>query len=232
MQQAPGTQPAVILTLAAYIRQHARLKPKSVRSTIAVDIQAAFTVIVTRNPTYDQQAYIDLHDTELAGFSVSNGYNFAYLAGADLSGSDLRNANLPGADFRNANLYKTDLRGAHLETGAIFFVPETVLATSRIITVPQKDSITRFDDARMEGADLSDSIIDHASFRDVDLDSANLRHADADGANFNGASLAGADLAGVSLGSSNANPFKGAIDANCQRTQVQSGLGEEAVCAG
>ena len=97
------------------------------------------------------------------------------LAGADLSGEDLREAHLDGADLTGSRLIGTNLNGLDLR-GA------------------------RLREARLDGADLRDAILDGADLRSASLvgtlaNGASLLRADLTLAHLRGADFRSADLA-------------------------------------
>lgn len=119
MQDSPRDQPAVIQTLAAFVREHAPLTSATptpaptTRDATAdaptrwppIDVQTALTVLGSRDARHDQGAPVDLDRTQLI---------YTHLAGANLIGADLTGANLVGADLTGANLTGADLYAADL----------------------------------------------------------------------------------------------------------------------
>jgi hypothetical protein len=108
MTDSPDDQPTVIEVLSAFIRTHASTRSgnpegKSAESPtgMAVDIQAALTVLGRRAPEHDGHARIDLSHTDLRN--------------ADLYRANLTNAILNGADLRSASLFDADMVDTHLE---------------------------------------------------------------------------------------------------------------------
>jgi hypothetical protein len=53
MRDSPAEQPNVIEVLSAYIRTHAKRRPRDPAMAVDVDTQAALTVLGRRNPRYD-----------------------------------------------------------------------------------------------------------------------------------------------------------------------------------
>jgi hypothetical protein len=142
MKDSPRDQGTIVNVLAAYVRTHAAKAPKNdspaatgkdLRETPA-DVDAAFTVLVTRDTSRDISSErdrtvegerntrsttieLDLRAVSLPGTSPTGLIEQpgADLFGANLSDTDLRDANLHDADLRDADLEFADLRGANLE---------------------------------------------------------------------------------------------------------------------
>jgi uncharacterized protein YjbI with pentapeptide repeats len=209
MQDSPRDQPTVIAVLCAFARdQAAKINtklapsspvPSSALDRLPTDIQAALTVVGTRDVTYDGATVVDISDAKLphavlAGANLSS----ALLMGADLSGSDLTNAKVEGTDLANANLTNTVLFGAdlkftvlaHANLSGAAFAPNTNLANAELI-----------------GADISHTELDHVNFSKVDFSGANLSGANLSGADLSDANLSGADLSDADLSGAN---FSGA----------------------
>ena len=168
MQDSPRDQPTVVAVLCAFIRDHAPATAKRVFSPPATahpptDIQAALTVVTTRNIANDGSAtFVDLNHTKLIGARLSG----ATLIRADLIGADLTNADLTYADLTRANLGYADLTGADLG-----------YADLTNAKLPHADlTYTRFIDATLTNAFL---------FR-ADLTGADLTRADLTGADLTG----------------------------------------------
>jgi hypothetical protein len=130
MQDSSRDQPTVVAVLSAFVRDQAKAAttpsapptskkaatPSAISSSIIqaaatppappTDIQAAVTVVATRNISYDGSTIVDFTGAHLAGAQLEN----AHLNGAQLSGTDLSKAYLSGA-----HLDKADLIGAHLD---------------------------------------------------------------------------------------------------------------------
>ncbi|MBF2021335.1 MAG: pentapeptide repeat-containing protein [Hydrococcus sp. C42_A2020_068] len=88
---------------------------------IAIDVQAALTVIGRRNFAQDPEGkYLNLSFTYPIGSDLSRArlcrtdLSRAYLSGANFSRADLIRANLREADLREADLWKANLNGATL----------------------------------------------------------------------------------------------------------------------
>jgi hypothetical protein len=98
IRMSPGDQPAVILLLSAFIRDHSPAGNSD--GIVADEIQDALNVLKVRKASDDGGAAIDL-----AGANLTN----ASLVGIDLASADLTNA-----DFTDADLANADLKGANL----------------------------------------------------------------------------------------------------------------------
>ncbi len=94
----------------------------------------------------------------------------AQLAGADLSGTTLRNRNMSFADLNDANLAEADLRDSNLSS------------------------------SNLRGACLQDADLRGADLRQADLSDADLRGANLIGADLEGAELWRANLQGCRIG--------------------------------
>lgn len=107
MTDSARDQPAVLDVLCDYIRDHDSLpgNPSSHRRWPPIQqppagIQAALTVIGSRNPTRDGPALVNLENTNLADMHMSG----AYLAGADMEGANLADADLSDARLATADI--------------------------------------------------------------------------------------------------------------------------------
>jgi len=117
MRDSPDDQPTVIEVLSAFIRTHAPTrsgnpggKPAKSPTGMAVDIQAALTVLGRRAPEHDGHARIDLSHTDLRNADLYR----ANLTRANLDDTDLRRAYMAYANLTDASLYRADLRDAKL----------------------------------------------------------------------------------------------------------------------
>src|ERR1700732_949733 len=114
MQDSPRDQPTVIAVLCAFARGPYPSDPKlqgSSASSLPTDVQAALTVVGTRNTAHDgAMTLIDLNHALLANAQLEG----LRLSGADLSGADLTGADLTGADLTGADLTRADLIGTNL----------------------------------------------------------------------------------------------------------------------
>ncbi len=120
MQDSPRDQSTVVAVLCAFVSDHAHWAhttptdpqptPGTGRSVTQIgpltDIQAALTVVGTRNAAHDGAVtVVDLNHTHLVG---------ANLVGANLVGANLRGANLIRANLTGADRVGADFTGATL----------------------------------------------------------------------------------------------------------------------
>jgi uncharacterized protein YjbI with pentapeptide repeats len=207
MRDSPLDQPAIIETLAAYVREraptsrrpsrvrdrrvagHDRVRATSPRDHPAEDVQAALTALGRRRPV-DNEDPINLDHTDLGGASL----NEAKLAGvrlgaANQTGVSLNKANLTGAHLNDANL-----------TGA--WLNDAKLAGAWLVNANLTDA--HLDEAILTGAHLEEAILTRAWLPDANLTdawltNANLTSARLTDARLTGASLRLADLTGTLL---------------------------------
>ncbi|MFD8046512.1 pentapeptide repeat-containing protein [Streptomyces sp. Tu102] len=178
MQDSTRDHPTIANVLNTYTRTHAN-RPPAKGQDIPADVQAALTVLTTRNTAHDQGFVPDLSNAwlpkaDIHGSTPTQGAHLvrAHLASAHLNGADLRGADLRGADLRYADLEVADLRGADLKGARLWNADLSV--------------------AGLIGANLSGAELGHS-----DLTDAYLEDADLAGANLEDADLRGADLKGV-----------------------------------
>ena len=121
MQDSPRDQPTVIAVLCAFVRDQAPATATPAGTSLEsaglpTDIQAALTVITSRNTANDDSAtVVDLSYTQLVGARLTDAnLSNAFLFGANLSYARLPSANLSNAFFGGANLSHADLSGADL----------------------------------------------------------------------------------------------------------------------
>ena len=174
MQDSPRDQPTVVAVLCAFVRDSTRqppAKPEPQPKTPETDVQAALTVVVSRDPGKNGPfTVIDLSKANLSGADLTSAnLTSANLASANLADANLSGATLPGADLTAANLTAADLNNADLIR------------------------------ADLPGADLSGADLSGATLPGADLNNANLLYADLIRADLTGASLTGASLTGASL---------------------------------
>ncbi|MYV51358.1 pentapeptide repeat-containing protein [Streptomyces sp. SID3212] len=185
MQDSRRDHPTIANVLATYIRTHAA-KPAPRSQDVTADIQAALTVLATRDPAHDGAFRPDLRDAKLDSVELGSEslVSPAALGGADLTGADLGSAFLSGANLRDANLSLAqmtyaDLRRADLRDADL--------------------SSTFLDGADLPGANLSGADMTSTKLGEADLRGANLRGANLRGADLDDADLRGADLRGANL---------------------------------
>jgi len=136
---------------------------------------------------------------------------------AKLDRSDLHQADFTGADMRGATLTGADLRGAWLQCADLNQLILTEDRAGAHCTIARRAAFTRarldgahmtgidlrnakLDEALLEGAELSYSVIQGADFSSARLDKAELTGGvQAQGSNFLVANLQGADLTGANL---------------------------------
>jgi uncharacterized protein YjbI with pentapeptide repeats len=120
--------------------------------------------------------------------------DYAFLAKANLSGSDLYGISLFHADLRQSNLVDSDLRWAQLSDA---LMQRAYLQDSRLDHAQLRST-------QLKDANLFESSLFNADLSNADLTGADLRLADLRGASFTLANLQGAnfsvaDLSGVHL---------------------------------
>jgi hypothetical protein len=204
-RDSPRDLPTIIEILSAFVRTNTAppaaprtpTTPVSCsRRHITADVQAGLTVLGRRDPSHDQRAVVDLHDTCLVG-AVFDGANFAE--------ADFGNANLTDAVFFTANLDDAIFFAADF-TNVRFYVRDggwgaTCSGTDfRYANLPKfGDGCYTLDDADLYGANLAGATLVGAHAQGAHLDGANLAGAtlwtvDFRGASFHKANLTGADL--------------------------------------
>jgi hypothetical protein len=133
MQDSPRDQPTIVAVLCAFVRDHARAAAvKTVHSPTAsspTDIEAALTVVGTRNTAHDGSAtVVDFTGADLSNLDLSRAtLPSVNLSGADLTFTDLSHAELfyailSGAALSHTNLSHADLWHADL-TGVLVDKP-------------------------------------------------------------------------------------------------------------
>ena len=212
MQDSPRDQRTVIAVLCAFVRDQsaATIKPGKPLARPPTDVQAALTVVGTRDAARDAPTTVlDL--------------DHAHLTGADLAGTNLRHANLAGANLRGAHLGLANLRGATL-IGANLggaHLREAQLTGAELdgTDLTNADlSIAHLVGAFLHGANLTAAYLTGADLRGADLGLADLggawlrgawlRGADLRGANLRFAHLRGAHLKGANLKGANLKGVK------------------------
>jgi uncharacterized protein YjbI with pentapeptide repeats len=194
MQDSSRDQPIVVAVLCAFVRDQTKSSvrsPMRLTSQLPTDIQAALTVIGTRNTANDGlTTVVDLDRAQLPNalldalnLSGAN-INSADLTGASLTHADLSKADLTGAYLSSANLTRTFLFGAHLTDANLDGANLT-----KVGLVGAKIVGADFTDANLTGVFLSDQNLTDDNFLGANLTNANL-----DGANLHDADLAYATL--------------------------------------
>ncbi len=216
MQDSTRDQPTVIAVLCAFARGPNASNPKlheSSASSLPTDVQAALTVVGTRNTANDgPTTLIDLNHAPLANAQLE------YLG---LSGTVLTGANLAGANLKYTDLARADLTGADLTGANLIYTLLSAAKLSGANLTMAHLSNTDLDNADLTGANLTD-----ASFSGVNLTRASFFGANLTGAvlagenlpylSFATANLSGADLTGAELSNGYlvASELSGAILAN------------------
>ena len=214
MQDSPRDQPTVIAVLCAFAREPTASNPKQQESSAPsplTDVQAALTVVGTRNTANDGRAtVIDLNHAPLAGAQLED----LDLSGADLSGADLSGANLSSTDLARAKLTNADLSGADLNSTPLAGadLSGANLTMARLTSTDLTRAVLRhvnltgasffgvnLSGASFFGANLAAAVLPGAGFAGVDLSGADISRADLSGADLTHGYLVVADLAGAVL---------------------------------
>lgn len=149
---------------------------------------------------------------DLAGFNLSNAnLELANFRGANLEGANLDGANLKSTDLREANLKNASLKGTNLENADL---EEANLYGVDLANANLKNSKlwgVNLEVANLKAANLTKARLWDASLRGTNLNNANLFYA-----NFRGADLRGANLKGVNL---KFTYFRGAIMPDGRRSR-------------
>jgi uncharacterized protein YjbI with pentapeptide repeats len=210
-QESPTEHVPIMDILATYIHQHSPDGPTEEcgRSDIEGDVQAAITVIGSRNDAFDDPgSSIDLKNVNLASGNFSAG-NFE---GVLFSGSCLADA-----DFHDAQVEGTDFSSRRLEfaKGGIG-LDATVLTNANLNQAHAADALfgrvlawpVDMVGADLAGADLSGARLGRrpgqptskvGSAAVSDLSGANLQGADLEAAILGKANLEGVDLRNANL---------------------------------
>jgi uncharacterized protein YjbI with pentapeptide repeats len=178
MQDSPRDQSTVIAVLCAFVRDQtssAATPKQSAASQLPTDIQAALTVVGTRNTANGGTVDFDhtqLPDAQLSSLKLfrANFFN-ANLDGADLIGADLARADLFAATLTGATLTGATLTGANLD-GATLDNVDFIRATLNGATFPGADlSGANLTGANLTGADLRGAILGGANFNNAEWSS-------------------------------------------------------------
>jgi uncharacterized protein YjbI with pentapeptide repeats len=208
MQNTSSEQPTVVAVLCAFVRDETAsivVQRNLTAYRLPADVQAAITVVGTRNPANDGAATVldfdhaQVLEAQLSSLQLSRGdFSYANLSSATIYSAGLGGANLSYADLTDASLNESNLTGANLLKANLGF---TDLGGTNL----------RF--ANLGGANFTGALIAEANLTDADLSVANLT-----GANLTGANLSGANLFSANLGEAVLT------DANLQKANV--GLAE------
>jgi hypothetical protein len=121
----------------------------------------------------DPHPIVNLAGADLSGADLKDfGPGGADLAGVNLSGADLSNANLSGAYLAGANLSNARLIGTNLRFAQLFNQQPNLPAETANLS-----------GANLTGADLSGADMIQAIFSNVNFTNASLKGADLTGAN-------------------------------------------------
>jgi hypothetical protein len=142
----------VMSILTAFVRDKAIWRGGPALPTLPEDVQAALSVIGTRDERSIVSDAERHHALDLSGTDLRR----ALLGRANLRQVQLSRAHLEGADLRNADLEEAVLVGAHLE--------DTILEGSNLYGADLRG-------AQLRGASLSRANFAHAHFEGVDLTS-------------------------------------------------------------
>lgn len=183
MQDSPRDHSTIANVLATYIRLHAA-RPPAQGQDVPADVNAALTVLATRDSSHDGDFRLDLRSAWLSGTEIGRQvpHQPAVLARADLRGTHLRGTKLGSADLRATNLSNADLRNADLTS--------TTLSRASLVKTDLRG-------AKLFAADLRHAFLTEAELSGTDLRSAEMRGARLPRANLTGANLKGADLSTV-----------------------------------
>jgi uncharacterized protein YjbI with pentapeptide repeats len=211
MQDSPRDQSTVVAVLCAFIRDHAKMataRPphtsgtqSSVGLTPSTDVQAALTVVTTRDSAHDgPNTVVDFTGANLPGADLFNAdLNGAILTDVNLTGADLTDANLNGAILNGAKLNSADLNSADLAgADAVFGLHLANRAAADLTTNVKGASFigANLNNANLTGADLFATKLTRAYLFHANLTAASLVFANLTRANLTGADLSRADLLG------------------------------------
>ena len=222
-RESPSEHPAIIDTLAAYVREHApRQSSKCAGPSGPIegmdpqwapspDVQTAIDAIGRRDRNNDRQfQYVKLSDTCLRGVQLTQ----ANLSGVEIANSDLRDAIFDIANLERATFNESDIESASFINAD--------LASANFSDCKLQN--TMFGGANMTGAFLDGADLSHALLGGVfipgpdgkpeqmlraanlsgaDLIGATLTNASLSGVNLSGADLEGASLSGANLSGAN-----------------------------
>ena len=218
MIDSPPDQPTIVSVLCAFVRDQSAKDSKGQSSParpVPTDIQAALTVVGTRNTEHDgpttgsQPALIPIHHTENNRSATRIDLNHALLAGAQLGNLHLAGANFAGADLVHAHLNGTDLARANLTearlTGASLDgtnLGGANLASARLQNSHLTNTVLK--DTNLSHVNLSHAVLIDATLTGAVFSGAKLTDAVFSGGNFHGLSFAtttltGADISGLKL---------------------------------
>lgn len=205
MQDSPRDQPTVVAVLCAFVRDQTApaVKPQKLpTSQVPTDIQAALTVVGTRNTANDGSAtVVDLDHARLAGAQLwymhlnDADFSSANLSGATFQKSGLHDALFDNADLTNAHFGEAKLTNASLQDANLTGANVALANLRGAFLAGAKLTNASFDSSNLggavlEGADLTGADLEGANLTDAVLEYANLTGAYLSGATFTGADLA------------------------------------------
>ncbi|MEV5451195.1 pentapeptide repeat-containing protein [Streptomyces sp. NPDC052535] len=211
MQDSPRDHSTIANVLATYIRLHAA-RPPAQGQDVPADVNAALTVLATRDSSHDGDFRLDLRSAWLSGTEIGRQvpYQPAVLAQADLRGTHLRGTKLGSADLRATNLSNADLRNADLTSTTLSraSLVKTDLRGAKLFAADLRHAFLT--EAELSGTDLRSAEMRGARLPRADLsgsnlEDGNLRSADLEGADMSGSNLKGVDFTSASAGVSGAN---------------------------
>jgi Pentapeptide repeats (8 copies) len=170
---SPRDQPTIVEVLSGFVRTNTpslSVYPTCPDAPAKFDVQVALTVIGRRDESFDNGAAVDLHQTCLTSYNLSDAnLSNAILYGADLSNimahrADLSRANLitvklDGSDFSDANLVSADLTNASCEN-TVFFRGNLRNGNFTGVNLSADLFGADLSDADLRGADLTHSVYD------------------------------------------------------------------------
>jgi uncharacterized protein YjbI with pentapeptide repeats len=204
MQDSPRDQPTVVAVLCAFVRDQSSPAVKPLKQSTPqppTDIQAALTVVGTRNIANDgQTTVVDFDHAQLANAQLA----FLRLSHANLAGAGLRHANLAAARLTGANLTGADLTDANLNSVHLAGADlnSVHLASANLVGADlTRANLIHADltGAILVGADLTGAQLAYADLTGAYLTGTDLTRADLIYADLTGADLTGADLTGANF---------------------------------
>ncbi|HEV7648787.1 MAG TPA: pentapeptide repeat-containing protein [Actinophytocola sp.] len=195
--ESPADQAMVADVLSSFLRTAERGTVRgpacATGELVPRDVQAALTVLGSRDPDHDGDVRIriDLSHKCLREANLS----YAALAATDLRAADLRGAELLEAKLAGADLTGADLTDAALYSGSLV---EATLSRTNLSRAHLFEADLA--GAQLHGANLTGANLDFAAVRYADLSDATLAGACLFAADLHDANLVGADLRGADLG--------------------------------
>jgi uncharacterized protein YjbI with pentapeptide repeats len=213
MTDSARDQSTILEVLASYIRVHAQDPPPvgSDRTRLAIDVQAALTVIGRRNLARANNGFrpdltgVDFNGKDLRYTNLTRAnLTDAHMDGTNLSRVNLTDAHLDNAHMQGASL-PANLRGAHL-TGANLSNADLIGVNLTNVDLAMTSSLNAavmesadLNGKDLRGVDLQGAFMSQAHLINAHLENALLAGAHLDGAVLRSAHLQGADLTGAHL---------------------------------